>query len=101
MLRAIAGVALHVALPIEIHQPLRRTTDHRSKPPHVVEDSVDAAMVRDPDLDPGLDQRLRDVGLDIGKPDRQVRMGDSLQPPSTDFMNRLSELRKKGKSQTE
>jgi hypothetical protein len=29
-------------------------------------------VVGDPHLDTGLDQRLRDVGLDVGKADRQV-----------------------------
>src|SRR5580658_6804281 len=31
-------------------------------------------MIADPDFDPALDQRLRDVGLDIGEADAEIRL---------------------------
>ena len=44
----------------------------RAQPPHIAEDAVDRAVVADPHLDAGADQRGGDVGLHVGKPDRQV-----------------------------
>ena len=49
-------------------------TDHRAQPADIGEDAVDAAMVADPYLHAGLDQLARDIGLDVGKADRQVRL---------------------------
>ena len=46
----------------------------RAKPPHIAQDPVDGAMIADPDLDAALDQRLRDVGLDVGEADDEVRL---------------------------
>jgi len=30
-------------------------------------------MITDPDLDPALDQRLRNIGLNIGEADHEIR----------------------------
>ena len=46
--------------------------DHGAQAQHVAEDLLDRAVVGHPHLDAGLDQRLRDVGLHVGKADRQV-----------------------------
>ena len=46
--------------------------DQRAEPHDVVEDAVDAAMVRNPHLDAGLDQLARDVSLDVGKTDDEI-----------------------------
>ncbi len=46
--------------------------DQRAEPHDVVEDAFDAAMVRDPDLDAGAHEIARDVGLDVGKADREI-----------------------------
>jgi hypothetical protein len=53
---------------------LCRRADHRAEPADVAEDAVDAAVVADPHLDPGLDQLARNIGLDVGKANRQVRL---------------------------
>src|SRR5690606_21551380 len=46
--------------------------DHCAEPADVIEDAGDAAVVRDPDLDAGRDEFACDVGLDVGKADREV-----------------------------
>jgi hypothetical protein len=48
--------------------------DHRAEAADVGEDAVHAAVVADPHLDAGLHQLARDVGLDVGETDRQVRL---------------------------
>src|SRR6185437_11524893 len=39
---------------------------------YVIDDAVHRAMVADPHFDAGLHQFARDVGLDVGEPDRHV-----------------------------
>ena len=53
--------------PVRLRRP-------RTEPAHVAEDALDAAVVADPHLDAALDQRLCDVGLDVGEADREVRV---------------------------
>jgi hypothetical protein len=46
--------------------------DHGAEALHIAEDAIHRAVVADPDFDPALDQRLRDVGLDVREADREV-----------------------------
>ena len=55
----------HWRVPGDAHQ--------RAEPAHVVDDAGDAAVVADPDLDAAADQLGGDIGLDIGKPDHEIR----------------------------
>jgi hypothetical protein len=45
---------------------------HRPQPPHVAQDAGHRAVVADPHLHPGQDQRAGDVGLHVGEADREV-----------------------------
>src|SRR5262249_53215184 len=47
--------------------------DHRAEPSHVAQNALDRAVVADPHLDATTDQRLGDVGLDVGEADRKIR----------------------------
>src|SRR6185437_7278289 len=46
--------------------------DQRTQAAYVIDDAVHRAMVADPHFDAGLHQFARDVGLDVGEPDRHV-----------------------------
>src|SRR6266567_9210908 len=48
-------------------------TDHGAEAAHVGEDARHGAMITDPYLDAVLDERLCDIGLDVGEPDHQIR----------------------------
>ena len=52
---------------------LVRRTDQRAEPADVIEDADHAAVIADPHLDTAPDQLGRNVGLDIGKPDHEIR----------------------------
>src|SRR5208282_4102518 len=39
--------------------------DQRAKPSHIAQDAFHGAMIADPDLNAGFDQRLGDIGLDV------------------------------------
>jgi len=49
--------------------PLPRP-DHGAEAAHIGEDARDGAMVADPYLDAAFDERLCDIGLDVGKANR-------------------------------
>jgi hypothetical protein len=52
----------------------RGRADQCAEPADVVDDLRHRAVVADPDFDAGRDQLARDVGLDVGETDDQVRL---------------------------
>src|SRR5215470_10314406 len=51
--------------------------NHGTEAAHVGDDARDRAMIADPYLDAAFDERLCDVGLDVGKADHEIRFEPS------------------------
>ena len=49
-------------------------TDHRSHQPQGRQDLIDAALVRDEDIEPGADQFVGQFGLHVGEADHEIRL---------------------------
>jgi hypothetical protein len=47
--------------------------DHGAEAAHIGEDARHRAMVADPHLDAAFDERLCDIGLDVGEADHKIR----------------------------
>src|SRR5690606_9075711 len=73
--RGLAGNFLQPTLQfIRVCVGTRAGTDQGAQAADVINDPVDAAVVGNPHLHPAAHQLGGDVGLDVGKADRQVRL---------------------------